>query len=262
MDNHHFFNLKKRKFALLLIGFLVLYYVSATFVDYNNLEAFTAVPAGIKWLLVNFIPTTRSVNYLPLILTKLLETVGLSISSTIIATAFSLLIAILGSKVTGINRFTMLFARVIASFFRNIPLVAWAMILLFSFKQSDFTGFLALFFGSFGYLTRFFMETIEDDAGSTIEALETTGASYFQIIFQGVIPMISSTMLSGILYMIENNIRDATLVGILTGTGVGFLFNLYYKSFRFDLVGMTTLMIIIIVIGLELLSTQIRRLIS
>ena len=33
------------------------------------------------------------------------------------------------------------------------------------------------------------------------------------------------------LYMVETNIRDATLVGILTGTGIGFAFNLFYKSF-------------------------------
>jgi phosphonate transport system permease protein len=61
--------------------------------------------------------------------------------------------------------------------------------------------------------------------------------------------------------MIENNIRDATLVGILTGTGIGFLFDLYYKSFRFDLAGMTTVTIIVAVVCLELLANQIRRLI-
>lgn len=61
--------------------------------------------------------------------------------------------------------------------------------------------------------------------------------------------------------MIENNVRDATLVGILTGTGIGFIFDVYFKSFRYDAAGMTVLAIIIVVIALETISNQIRRVI-
>ena len=47
------------------------------------------------------------------------------------------------------------------------------------------------------------------------------------------------------LYMVETNIRDATLVGILTGTGIGFVFNLFYKSFRYDVAGLVILLIVV-----------------
>src|SRR5699024_1412966 len=103
----------------------------------------------------------------------------LAISSTVVASAISIFVALLGSKVTGINGTVQTIVRGIASFFRNIPLVAWSMILLFSFKQSDFTGFLALLLLSIGYLIRAFMEIIEDEASETMLALKATGASYF-----------------------------------------------------------------------------------
>ncbi len=112
-----------------------------------------------------------------------------------------------------------------------------------------------------GFLIRAFMEIIEDEAGEAMLALKATGASYFQVIFQAVIPQIIPSLISWILYMIENNVRDATLVGILTGTGIGFIFDLYYKSFRFDAADMTVLAIIVVVIGLETLSNQIRKVI-
>ena len=146
----------------------------------------------------------------------------MAISSTVVAAIISIFIALVGSKVTGINGSVQLVVRGVASFFRNIPLVAWSMILLFSFKQSDFTGFLALLLMSIGFLIRAFMEIIEDEASETMLALKATGAGYFPVIFQAILPQILPSVLSWILYMIENNVRDATLVGILTGTGIGF----------------------------------------
>lgn len=219
------------------------------------------MPKAFAWLGVNFKPTAHSMQYFPRIWQKLIQTVLLAISSTMVAAIIAIFVALLGSKVTGINDFVQTIVRAIASFFRNIPLVAWSMILLFSFKQSDFTGFLALLLMSVGYLIRAFMEIIEDEASETMLALKATGASYFQVIFQAVLPQILPSILSWILYMIENNVRDATLVGILTGTGIGFIFDIYYKSFRFDAAGMTVLAIIFVVIALETISNQIRKVI-
>ncbi|MQS89390.1 ABC transporter permease subunit [Companilactobacillus mishanensis] len=245
--------------AIAIIGGI--YFISCLVLQFNTVEGIMSVPKAFTWLVVNFQPTPESMSYLPQIGIKLLETILMAIASVVVAAVIAIVFAILGSKVTGISKSMQIFVRGLASFFRNIPLVAWAMILLFSFKQSNFTGFLALLFMTIGFLIRAFMEIIEDEAGESMLALEATGASYFQVIFQGVIPQIIPSLISWILYMIENNVRDATLVGILTGTGIGFVFDLYYKSFRFDAAGMTVLAIIIVVIVLELLSNQIRKVI-
>ncbi|KRN98413.1 PhnE/PtxC family ABC transporter permease [Companilactobacillus kimchiensis] len=238
-----------------------IYVFGSWILNFDNLNGLLAIPKAFAWLGVNFRPNANTMEYLPRILQKLIQTVLLAIASTVVAAIISIFVALLGSKVTGINGFVQTIVRGIASFFRNIPLVAWSMILLFSFKQSDFTGFLALLLMSIGYLIRAFMEIIEDEASETMLALKATGASYFQVIFQAVLPQILPSILSWILYMIENNVRDATLVGILTGTGIGFIFDIYYKSFRFDAAGMTVLAIIFVVIALEIISNQIRKVI-
>lgn len=59
--------------------------------------------------------------------------------------------------------------------------------------------------------------------------------------------------------MIETNIRDATLIGLLTGTGIGFVFDVYYKSFRYDIAGLVILSIVLVVIACELISNFVRR---
>ena len=47
--------------------------------------------------------------------------------------------------------------------------------------------------------------------------------------------------------------------GILTGTGIGFVFDVYYKSFRYDVAGLVLLCIILVVIACELVSNFVRR---
>jgi phosphonate transport system permease protein len=167
----------------------------------------------------------------------------------------------LGSRTTRINMFFSVIARAVASVLRNIPLVAWAMILMLAFSQSQLTGFLALFFGSLGFLTRAFIETIDEASIHAVEALQATGASYPSIILQAILPSSLPQMISWLLFMIDTNIRDATLVGLLTGTGIGFSFDVYYKSFHFHEASLVVLMIVITIISIEMISNYIRRII-
>ena len=188
-----------------------------------------------------------------------LETILLALTSTLISSVFALIMSVIGSETVGISRVAAFAVKLTASFFRNMPVVAWSLLLLFSFKQSQFTGLLSLTFITFGYLTRSFMETIDEVAGDVVEALKATGASWWQIVFQGVIPSVSSQLVSWVLYYTENNVREATLIGILTGTGIGFIFNLYYRSFRYDAAGLVILIVAVIVSTIELISNKIRK---
>ena len=208
---------------------------------------------------VNFLPSAASLEKLPQIMPALLSTVLDSIAASTTRAACLMWLSVLGSRSVGLGGVAQVLARGIASLFRNIPVVAWAFILLFSFHQSEFTGFLALFLGSFGYLTRCFLESIDEISSGTIEALRATGASYLQVVAQGVIPLSVTSVVSWMLYMVETNIRDATLVGILTGTGIGFVFNLFYKSFRYDVAGLVILLIVVVVICCESVSNYVRR---
>lgn len=254
-----FFRKKTCMLAGMVAAFLAANAFAAVYVGFDFGEAAAEVPAGVAWLLVEFVPTIDSFGKLDTIMPALASTVLVSVASSCIAAVFAFALAVLGSKTVGRGGPSALIARAVASIFRNIPVVAWALILLFSFKQSEFTGFLALFLTTFGYLTRCFLETVDEMDPGPIEALRATGATYAQIVAQAVVPMTATSLLSWILYMIENNVRDATLVGILTGTGIGFVFDLYYKSFRYDIAGLTILSIVIVVIACELTSNYVRR---
>ena len=169
--------------------------------------------------------------------------------------------SLLGTRTTKINPAIGKTVRIVATFFRNVPDVVWAMILMFSFGQNILTGFLALFFTTFGLLTRAFIETIDEVSSSCVEALTATGAKFIQCVFQGIIPSSLTGIVSWVLYMIETNIRSSTLIGMLTSTGIGYLFDMYYKGLQFPSAGLIVLFMVILVIAIESISNKIRRVI-
>lgn len=256
------FFLRKRLNTLLFCALMLAATMLAIIItEYDVIKGFTSIPKAVQWAVSNFYPDEKSMMKLPDILEKLIETLLVSIAATTTASVFALAFAVLGSQTTGINGVFSLASRWIATIFRNIDVAAWSMILLFSFGMNVLTGYLALFFGSFGFLTRAFMESIDEVSNSSVEALRATGASYLAIIAQSVIPSSIPQLLSWILFTIETNIRQATLIGILTGTGIGFLFNLYYKSLNYGAASLVVVVIVIAIMIIESVSSYVRRVI-
>lgn len=254
-------NQRKKQTIIISVIMIVLTYLSASITGFNILHGIATLPKAIGWIFSNLFITQESLEKLPTILEKLIETILMSIAATTTATIIAIFLGLMGSKTTGSNSAMGVFARFIASVSRNIPVVAWALILLLSFGQNSVTGYLALFVGSVGFLTRAFIESIDEASLSAVEALRATGATYFQIVYKAVIPQCLPQMISWILFMIETNIRNATLVGILTGTGIGFAFDLYYKTLNYNAVALVTFSIVIAVIMIELISNHIRKVI-
>ncbi|GAA0445300.1 MAG: phosphonate ABC transporter, permease protein PhnE [Bacillota bacterium] len=255
--------MQKRKWqsTLFLLIIIAVTYLSAVITNFNFVDGLAAFPAAIGWIISNLLITQESLERLPTILEKLNETVFMSIAATTTAAVISIFLGLMGSKTTSLNGILSVVARFIAAVSRNIPVVAWALILLLSFGQNSVTGYLALFVGTVGFLTRAFIESIDEASQSSVEALTATGATYFHIVNKAVIPQCLPQMISWILFMIETNIRSATLVGILTGTGIGYTFDMYYKSMNYNAVALVTFSIVIAVIIIELISNYIRKVI-
>ncbi|BFT74354.1 PhnE/PtxC family ABC transporter permease [Paenibacillus sp. P36] len=253
---------RKRMNTLLFCGLLLALTVIAVLItNYNVIKGFTSIPKAAEWAFNNFYPDAKALKRLPVIISSLTETVLVSIAATTVAALFALMFAIAGSHTTGTGGVLGFVSRSIATVFRNIDVAAWSMILLISFGQNVLTGYFALFFGSFGFLTRAFTESIDEVSSSSVEALKSTGAGYFSIICQSVIPSCIPQLISWILFMMETNIRQATLIGILTGTGIGFLFSLYYKSLNYSAASLIVIVLVLAIFSIEAISNYLRKVI-
>ena len=203
--------------TIFLAIIIIFTYLSSAITEFNIIDGIATLPKALGWIFSNLMITPETFERLPRILETLPETIFMSIAATTTAAVISLFLGLFGSNTTKVNGVLSAFARFIASVSRNIPVVAWALVLLISFGQNSVTGFLALFVGTVGFLTRAFIESIDEASKSSVEALTATGATYFQIVYKAVIPQCLPQIISWILFMIETNIRNATLIGILTG---------------------------------------------
>jgi len=256
-----FFIRRRRRTFLLVSALTALVLASIAITQYDVGRGFSSFLKALLWGLSNFYPDAGSLRRLPDILQKLRDTVLISIASTFMAALFAMVLALAGSRTTRIHAAFTVIARGVGSLFRNMPLVAWAMVLMLAFSQTALTGFLALFLGSIGFLTRAFMETIDEVGENVVDALKATGAASAHIVFQAVLPSSMPQVVSWLLFMIETNIREATLVGFLTGTGIGFLFDVYYKSFNYHAASLIVIVTVVTVLLLETVSNRVRRVI-
>ncbi len=252
---------RKMTFTLVFLSVIVLFLLASVVTEYDPLAGILSLPKAFYWMAKNFIPDEKAISRLPKILSKLFETALLSVAVSVTAAICAFFLSLLGSKTTQINGFLAGVVRMIAALFRNVPDVVWAILLLFSFGQNILTGFFALFFTTFGMLTRTFVETIDEVSADCIEALRATGATYMQIVFQGVIPSAITEIITWVLYTIETNIRSSTLIGILTATGIGYLFDLYYKRLDYASASLVVFSIVLLVLVIENISNALRKVI-
>ena len=252
---------RKRTFTLAFLGVAAIFIISSAITNFDVIGGFESIPKAIKWIVNNFVPNEASLSRLPSILAKLIETALLSVAVTVCAAICAFSFSLLGTRITKAKTWISRAVRIIAAFFRNVPDVVWAMLLLFSFGQNILTGFFALFFYSFGMLTRTFIETIDEVSASCVEALHATGANYLQTVFHGIVPSSMPEIVSWVLYMVETNIRSSALIGVLTATGIGALFDLYYKRLDYSSASLVVIAIVVLVIIIEIVSNQLRKVI-
>ncbi|QIE43170.1 phosphonate ABC transporter, permease protein PhnE (plasmid) [Rhodobacteraceae bacterium SC52] len=113
--------------------------------------------------------------------------------------------------------------RRVFDFVRGVDGLIWTIILSRAFGPGPLTGALAILLTDTGSFGKMFSEALENVDNKQIEGIQSTGATPLQRYRFGVIPQITPVFLSQILYYLESNTRSATVIGAITGGGIGLL---------------------------------------
>jgi phosphonate transport system permease protein len=108
-------------------------------------------------------------------------------------------------------------------FLRGVDALIWTIILSRAFGLGPLTGALAILLTDSGSFGKLFSEALETVDNKQIEGVQSTGAKPLQRYRFGVIPQITPVLLSQVLYYLESNTRSATIIGAITGGGIGLL---------------------------------------
>ncbi len=223
---------------------------------------------------INFISLfSNSLNYFTDILSRMLppdfsdfnslifsmiETIEIAILGTFIAIVLSIPLALLSARNIAPNIFIFFIARTITVFFRAIPEFIIAMILVIAIGFGAMPGVLALGIHTMGFLAKFYAEDIEHINKGPVEALESSGASKRQIISFAIIPQIIPSFVANNLYILDRNIRMATMLGIVGAGGIGYELQSAFRMFEYPKVSAIIIIIFVTIFIIDNLSTYIR----
>lgn len=196
-------------------------------------------------------PLPFSVAYL------IFETIMIAIAGTLLGVIMALLLGMLSSQnVT--NKYVSKIFWVIATIIRPIPSYIYAVILIALTGLSPFTGVIALGIATAGMLSKYIREIFNDIDTSVLETLTASGANYFQRFRYGVLPQVSSNIMSWIIYRFNINITEAAILGVVGAGNFGFMLNSYFTQFLFHDFGALLFGMIITTLILELLINVLR----
>ena len=108
-------------------------------------------------------------------------------------------------------------------FVRGVDALIWTILLSRAFGPGPMTGALAILFTDTGSFGKLFSEALENVDGKQIEGVASTGARPIQRYRFGVLPQVTPVLVSQVLYFLESNTRSATVIGAITGGGIGLL---------------------------------------
>lgn len=186
------------------------------------------------------------------------ETIEIAFLGTFIAIALSIPIGLLSARNLAPNYGVFLVARIITIFFRAIPEFIIAMILVIAIGFGAMPGVLALGIHTMGFLAKFYAEDIEHINKGPVEALKSSGASKRQIISFAVIPQIIPSFIANNLYILDRNIRMATMLGIVGAGGIGYELQSSFRMFEYQKVSAIIIIIFVTIFVIDHLSSFIR----
>ena len=203
-----------------------------------------------------FIPPDFSV--LNQTLVSLLETVEIAVMATFFALFISFIFA-LGAAQNIAPRWLVGIMRMVLNAIRTIPSLIWALIAVAIVGANPLAGVIALTFYSIGYLGKFFSEAFESSDVETAKSLRSLGADPIQAFQYGLWPHAKPLIWSYSIWMLEYNIRSASIIGYVGAGGIGLQLYTYQEFHQWNKFATVLLCILIVVTMLDLLGEGIRR---
>ena len=191
-----------------------------------------------------------------------LQTIQMALAGTFLAVIVAFPLAFLAARNTSPHPALYHAIKLGTNIFRTIPDFAVALILVAAIGLGPFAGTMALAFHTSTVLIKLFAESIEDIDHGVVEALQATGARYMQVLSFAVVPQVMPAFISFLLYRFETNIRAATVLGLIGAGGIGFIMNSDFRMFQYQQGAMTIAVLIVLVMGVDYLSAQLRKMVT
>jgi phosphonate transport system permease protein len=187
-------------------------------------------------------------------------TLGLAFLTTLFGAIIAVFLGLLAAENLTNKRVSSVIKGFVA-FIRAVPTVLWVLIFAVAAGLGSVAAVIGMTFHSISYLVKAYSESFEELDKGVIEALQASGANWWQIIFQAVIPSSLTYLISWTFLRFEINFAVAIAMGAAAGAG-GIGFDMFMaSSFYLDIreIGAITYFILAIAILLEMAAIRLKK---
>lgn len=186
-----------------------------------------------------------------------IETFHIAFLGTVASVAVSLVLGALAAE-TVTPRLVHLPIKWLLATIRAIPLILVAMLMVGAVGLGPLPGVLAVAFHSTGMLAKFYAEAIESVPASSMEALDSAGASWLQKMRFGAWPHMAPDMVRDTLFRFELNMRESLVLGLVGAGGIGFYVQTYVRAFQYDKAATLAVVVVLFVVLIEAANNALR----
>jgi phosphonate transport system permease protein len=215
--------------------------------------------AKVPAVAVQFWPPSFGSYELSTMTDAMVETIAIALAATLLTLVVSIVVGSLAARNVAPSRGVRGGMRFLLVAVRGIPEIILAIVLIVISGLGTQAGTIALAIGGVGLLGKLIADSFEEVKAGPERALAAAGASRLQVYAGATVPQGVRALIGHTFYMLDTNIRAATLLGIVGAGGVGYYLLNASQGSNYGVVTAIVLMILVTVLIVEGIAIWMRR---
>jgi len=196
-------------------------------------------------------------------LSRYLDLMGTTLATALWGTVFASLagffLAPLAARNFTPHPVAYVLARETLNFMRAMPDLLLALIFVAALGLGPLPGVLALGVHTAGFLGKFFAESLERIDKGVVEGVASTGANFPQMVMYAGWPSILREAIGYALYILDRNVRMASVLGLVGAGGIGLALHDTLRLFDYGQSAALILVILATIFLIDYASAWLRR---
>lgn len=251
-----YINKKRRNRIIYPIALILILIFLGYKVDFSFVRLYKGIPSMLNLFQRMLKP---NLSYSSEVFEKLIETIQIAVVSSIMGVILAVPFSLLTANNIALNKYLGSILSTIFSFFRTIPSLIWASLLVSVFSIGKFSGIIALTIIAFLMSLKLFREYIESINENQLNSTRSVGANPIQVLRYCVLPNMAQLSTSVFFIVFETNIRSATILGLVGAGGIGQIMWRDLNHLRYDNLATLILILFFTILLIDLTSLFIRR---
>lgn len=222
-------------------------------IDWGRMVSRLPEIGKIFWRLLHF-----EARYLDLIGLAMVETLSITILSTLYSVVLGLFFGMLAAENIFKIRFLSRSVQAFFTFLRAVPTPVWVLLMMVCIGMGPAAGIAGLCVHTTAFFTRAFAQSFESIPEETIEALEATGVNRIGIFLNVVLPAALSQLIAWIAMRFEINFSECAILGMIGAGGIGYIISSSLQGYEYGTAGIAILFVFILAYTIERIFITIK----